>query len=139
MTYVCSTPRCPELVERTGLCGSCRGKLPRHKRPSGTYDARWRRRRAEYLRTHKTCECDRCRILPIAARPAATDVHHVRGTVSGERESDEDLRAYAHGHHSRETARLQPGGWNSLAARDRVRAGRTVDRHNPTASERRSG
>ena len=123
---VCSTPGCPEIVERTGLCSACRAKAAKRRRRSSgnTYDARWRRRRATYLASHKSCECDDCKILPEVARPVATDVHHVHGVVDGHRETDEELKAYAHGHHSRQTARQQPGGFAAFKKRDRLRAGR---------------
>jgi 5-methylcytosine-specific restriction protein A len=135
---VCATPGCGEIV-KSGKCDSCRATERRKRRSSNTYDARWRRRRREYLHTHKLCECEACLRLPEAARPAATDVHHVDGAVTGQRESDEQLRSYAHGHHSRETAKMQPGGFHSRAARDRLIRGRVVDAHNPDRSSRRTG
>jgi 5-methylcytosine-specific restriction enzyme A len=132
-TTVCAEPGCGEEV-RSGRCSRHRRASFARSRP---YDTRWRRRRAEYLASHPTCECDECALLPEDSRPRATDVHHVLGVVTGERERDEDLRAYTHGHHSKETARMQPGGWNSLQQRDRIRG--PVQPSNPGREARVSG
>jgi hypothetical protein len=126
---ICGTHGCGEPVVR-GKCAECaraEARERRRRRPRGEsspYDSRWRARRARYLREHEHCECEDCLRIPKAGRPVATDVHHVRGVVSGEDERDEDLLALAHGHHSRETARLQPGGFNAFAKRERVVKGR---------------
>jgi 5-methylcytosine-specific restriction protein A len=78
------------------------------------YDAGWRKARAAYLRAHPLCECAECEAVPIPLRPAATEVDHIDGLGPlGPRGYDwSNLRAMTKAHHSRETARNQPGGWN---------------------------
>lgn len=72
------------------------------------YDARWRRTRARYLREHPHCEHPDCREL-------ANEVHHRDGRgPNGPRGHDAaNLQALCKPHHSRITAREQPGGWNA--------------------------
>ncbi|MFD7990747.1 HNH endonuclease [Streptomyces mexicanus] len=112
---VCPTPGCPELTTG-GRCAACASKAA-HRRPSPTakgYDARWERTRRAYLRTHPYCECDECEALPPLLRPRATEVNHRDGLGPlGPRGHDwANLQAMTHAHHSRHTAREQPGGWN---------------------------
>ncbi len=108
--------RCPALVS-TGRCDTCkrtadRARGTRHERG---YNALWERTRAAYLKDHPVCECDDCAALPYEQRPLATDVDHVDGLgPNGPRGHDPaNLRALLHAHHSRRTARDQPGGWNA--------------------------
>ena len=116
---VCTTPGCPTLT-RGGRCEECQGEARARRsrlRRSGTeagYDTRWRRTRAAFLREHPYCECDECTELPMPLRPAATEVDHIDGLGPlGPRGHDwSNLRAMTKAHHSRETARNQPGGWN---------------------------
>lgn len=82
------------------------------RRPSSSqrgYDARWRKTRAAYLSLHPVCEDEAGCIEP------ATDVHHLDGQgPKGERGHDHsNLQALCHAHHSRVTAREQPGGWST--------------------------
>lgn len=116
----CAQGGCPELVER-GYC-------PRHKRERQRpywrrrasarkrgYDATWERTRRAFLAEHPLCECDDCEQLPPTDRPQAVDVHH-RDDLGpdGPRGHDfTNLRAMAHDHHARHTARDHPGGWNA--------------------------
>lgn len=111
---VCLEQGCPDFTEGT-RCDRHRKQKRRAsdaKRPSAAqrgYDSKWRRTRAEYLRTHPICEDERGCIQP------ATDVDHIDGLgPNGPRGHDaENLRAMCHSHHSQRTARDQKGGWNA--------------------------
>ncbi|GHC28901.1 restriction endonuclease [Streptomyces vinaceusdrappus] len=112
---VCPTPGCPTLTPQ-GRCEDCQRKAGR-QRPSAAskgYDARWVRTRAAYLRAHPLCECEECEAMPALLRPRATEVNHRDGLGPlGPRGHDwANLQAMTKAHHSRETARHQPGGWN---------------------------
>lgn len=111
---VCSRPGCSELTPG-GRCAGCRSEAERARgnaRERG-YDTAWQRTRAAYLKTHHRCECDECAVLPYQQRPTATDVDHIDGLgPNGPHGHDPaNLRSMAHAHHSRRTARDQPGGW----------------------------
>ncbi|WP_431772195.1 HNH endonuclease [Streptomyces cucumeris] len=112
---VCPTPGCPELTV-SGRCETCQTKASRDRgsaRAKG-YDARWQRTRAAYLLVHPYCECDDCEQQPELLRPRATEVNHRDGLGPlGPRGHDwANLQAMTKAHHSRHTAREQPGGWN---------------------------
>lgn len=111
----CPTPGCPTLTTQ-GRCERCRGEA-RAARPSPTskgYDGRWRGLAIAYLRVHPYCECDECEAMPMLLRPRAIEVNHRDGLGPwGPRGRDwSNLQAMTKAHHSRETARHQPGGWN---------------------------
>lgn len=61
-----------------------------------------------YLLAHPICED------PVGCIEPATDVDHIDGLgPNGPRGHDWDnLRSSCHSHHSKRTARDQPGGWN---------------------------
>ncbi|GGV13650.1 hypothetical protein GCM10010245_23830 [Streptomyces spectabilis] len=112
---VCPTPGCPTLTT-TGRCETCQARATR-TRASATskgYDARWARTSSAYLRAHPYCECDECEALPPLLRSRATEVNHRDGLgPRGPRGHDwTNLQAMTKAHHSRETAKHQPGGWN---------------------------
>ncbi|MDT3395447.1 HNH endonuclease signature motif containing protein [Streptomyces sp. B1866] len=112
---VCPTPGCPNLT-KAGRCPTCQAAAT-HARGSARakgYDGRWERTRAAYLREHPYCECDDCTTLPELLRPRATEVNHRDGLgPHGPRGHDwANLQAMTKAHHSRHTAREQPGGWN---------------------------
>lgn len=119
---VCNVPGCGELTPGGGRCPTHerqarqRGTSGHHARAKagGGYGARWQRTRKAYLAAHPVCECDECMTQPTVLRPWATDVDHIDGLgPKGPRGFDWDnLRAMSHAHHSRHTARTQPGGWN---------------------------
>lgn len=113
---VCSTPGCPALVFPSGRCDDCKAKASalRSPRKNRGRNTRWQRESKRYLQAHPYCECDECADVPMPLRPAATEVDHVDGLGPlGPRGYDWDnLRAMTKSHHSRETARAQPGGWN---------------------------
>lgn len=113
---VCSAPGCPTLVARAGRCQSCKAEAQAKRRSASRkgYDSAWTRTRRAYLRAHPWCECAECDALPMPLRPAATEVDHIDGLGPlGPRGHDWDnLRSMTKAHHSRETARNQPGGWN---------------------------
>lgn len=89
-------------------------------RPSSAergYDAKWRRRRRRYLRTHPDCcLCD---------EPATVPDHWPRSrrelVIAGVKDPDVDefLRPLCIHCHNRETARNQPGGWAPKGLRRR--------------------
>lgn len=72
------------------------------------YDRRWQRTRRRHLRDHPLCSEPGCRRV-------ATDVDHIDGQGPlGPRGHDPgNLRSYCHSHHSKRTARDQPGGWQA--------------------------
>lgn len=112
---VCPTPGCPTLTQ-AGRCPTCARKAAQ-ARPTPTskgYDARWQRTREAYLREHRYCECDACTLLPMLLKPLASEVNHIDGLgPNGPRGHDHaNLQAMTKSHHSRHTARDQPGGWN---------------------------
>lgn len=113
---VCSRPGCPNLTD-AGRCEECRRQADQQRGTAAQrgYDSTWQRTRAAYLRSHPRCECDDCQALPYGQRPTAVDVDHIDGLgPKGPRGHDPtNLRAMAHAHHSRRTARDQPGGWNA--------------------------
>lgn len=112
---VCTTAGCPTLTHG-GRCVECleRARALRRGASRAGYDRAWVRVRKAYLRAHPTCECDECADLPMPLRPAATEVDHIDGLGPlGPRGYDwANLRAMTKAHHSRATARNQPGGWN---------------------------
>lgn len=111
---VCSTPGCPTLTHG-GRCEGCKARARRSRRSPtrAGYDSRWQKTRARFLREHPYCECEECMALPAPLRPAATEVDHIDGLGPlGPRGHDwSNLRAMTKAHHSRSTARNQPGGW----------------------------
>lgn len=111
----CPTPGCPQLTPG-GRCETCATKARGVRRtPTAKgYGEAWRRTRKAYLRAHPYCECDECAALPELLRPHATEVNHRDGLGPlGPRGHDwTNLQAMTKSHHSRETARHQPGGWN---------------------------
>jgi 5-methylcytosine-specific restriction protein A len=112
---VCTTPGCPVLT-MGGRCGECAARARALRRTSQRkgYDSAWRRTRARFLLVHPYCECAECMLLPMPLKPAATEVDHIDGLGPlGPRGHDwTNLRSMTKAHHSRETARHQPGGWN---------------------------
>lgn len=116
---VCSSAGCPELVFPAGRCSACKARANALRSATRSasrkgYDARWRRVRLAYLRAHPYCECAECEALPMPLRPAATEVDHIDGLgpLGPLGYAAENLRALTKAHHSRITARAQPGGWN---------------------------
>lgn len=74
------------------------------------YGSRWQAIRKRYLAAHPHCECEDCLRLPFEQRPPATDVDHIDGSGPFGDNTDANLCAMAHGHHSRKTVR-QDGGF----------------------------
>lgn len=73
---------------------------------------RWRRVRRRYLRNHPICEHQGC-------NQPATDVHHRdgQGLTGPNAYNESNLQALCHSHHSKITAREQPGGWHTKPRR----------------------
>lgn len=107
---VCSRPGCPNLVDAgTGRCDACAGGSERERGTAAErgYDSRWRATRAGFLEEYPFCAEAGCMSL-------AEDVDHIDGEGPlGPRGHDwSNLRGLCKAHHSRRTARDQPGGWN---------------------------
>lgn len=105
----CRTPRCSGLAHYRGLCQTCAraSEATRAATQQGFYQStRWRRRRAQVLREEPFCRCG-------CGRPSV-DVDHVNArrtelAAGRDPERRENLRAFAHGCHSRRTATDQSG------------------------------
>lgn len=112
---ICPTPACPTLTS-SGRCQRCQAKASqaRSTTKNAGRGASWQRTRAAYLRAHPYCECDECAALPAVLRPRATEVDHIDGLGPlGPRGHDwTNLASMTKSHHSRKTARNEPGGWN---------------------------
>jgi 5-methylcytosine-specific restriction enzyme A len=107
----CTAPGCPQRTYG--------GKCSRHARLSGQQRTHWRelygdawpRIRLEYLARHPTCL--------LCGRMASVADHHPRGIRLLKKQGNPDPHADRHlrplcaSCHSRETGRLQPGGWNA--------------------------
>jgi 5-methylcytosine-specific restriction enzyme A len=138
---ICAEPGCPVIVEKGSRCPKHRAKDKRRPQMSERgYPPDWRKKRAKFLKDHPWCECDACSLtFPKSARPIATHVDHIVDVKHGGSHDPSNLRAMSHSHHSKRTGRDSPGGWNSFAQRDRLRAGRPSDRPNPGRDQRRTG
>lgn len=104
---VCSQPGCPALTDG-GRCPDHRREAERKRGSAASrgYDHRWRKTRAAHL-THEPLCCEP------GCFAGATDVDHIDGLgPRGPRGHDPaNLRSYCHPHHSKRTARDQPGGF----------------------------
>jgi len=114
---VCTVPGCPVLVAGGGRCRECKaraGAMRRGAYKGGYRDSAWQRTRRAYLRENPYCECAECASLSMLLRPLATEVNHIDGLGPlGPRGHDwSNLQAMTKAHHSKITAREQPGGWN---------------------------
>jgi len=112
---VCPSPGCPVLTPG-GRCSDCKARAQAMRRGSSRsgYGVAWQRTRRAFLREHPWCECDECMTLSPLLRPPATEVNHIDGLGPlGPRGHDwSNMQAMTKAHHSRVTAREQPGGWN---------------------------
>ena len=110
--------RCRIIV--TGPCPTCSTDHQARDRERGSaasrgYDAKWRKRRAQYLKYHPVCVlCDQAAEVadhwPLSRRELlAQGAEHP--------DSDEHLRPLCKRHHDQETAKNQPGGWNATSRR----------------------
>ena len=110
---VCAERGCPELADER-FCDKHRRddrraiEGRRESAQSKGYDAQWRKTRLEFLRAYPVCQDE------MGCVAKATDVDHIDGLgPKGPRGHDwTNLRALCHSHHSKRTARDQPGGWN---------------------------
>lgn len=102
----CTVPGCPTLTRQS--------RCPEHAREAdrkrGTaaqrgYGSEWRKIRKNYLARFPFCQD------PEGCIERATDVHHIDGGGPLGDNSDENLEALCHAHHSRRTIREQPGGF----------------------------
>lgn len=121
-------PAARVILRACTLCGRlsdqrrCERHRPVDDRPSASargYDGRWQRLQARYLAAHPICECDDCLELPAEQRPAATDVDHRDASGPFGDNSDGNLCAMAHGHHSRKTVLFDGGFGRSRASSQR--------------------
>lgn len=107
----CTAPGCPirthsgRCIQHTKLAGQQRT----HWRT--LYGDDWPRRRLEYLSANPVCV--------LCGRMASVADHYPRGIRllikqnNPDLHADRHLRALCASCHSRETGRLQPGGWNA--------------------------
>jgi 5-methylcytosine-specific restriction protein A len=108
--HVCPIHGCVELVSnsRRYCAMHTRERRPADTRPSSAqrgYDAEWEKIRAAYLAAHPRCSYPGCP-LP------STEVHHIIAIKDGGTHDEINLQAYCKKHHSRITAKAQPGGFN---------------------------
>ena len=103
------------ILRACTVCGrfSDRHRCPAHRdpRPNATargYGPAWKRIRARYLTAHPVCEEQGC------GKPSV-DVHHRDGSGPRGDNSDGNLEALCHAHHSRRTV-LEQGGFGRPAA-----------------------
>ncbi len=103
----CVVKGCPTLT-RDSKCPEHRREADRKRGTASErgYGYEWRKIRKAYLERHPICQDREGCIAP------ATDVDHIDGEGPFGDNSDENLRALCHSHHSRRTARDQKGGWN---------------------------
>jgi len=107
----CTTPGCPTRVT-DGACDQHR-RLHRQQRTHwrALYGDDWPQIRLDYLCRHPACV--------LCGRMASVADHHPRGIRllikqrNQDPHADRHLRALCASCHSRETGRLQPGGWNA--------------------------
>jgi 5-methylcytosine-specific restriction protein A len=98
------------ILRACTICGrlSDRYRCPQHRdpRPNAAYrgyGSAWKRIRRAYLAVHPICEQDGC-------DSPATDVHHLDGRGPLGDNSDGNLEALCHAHHSQRTV-LEQGGF----------------------------
>ena len=107
----CQIPYCNGLATHHGYCERhAREREQRYEQGRGTpavrgYDARWARRRRQFLREHPTCV--------LCGRPAM-HVHHRIALRDGGDASDENLLALCHSCHSSVTIKQRIGRSKSL-------------------------
>lgn len=106
----CSVKGCPTLT-RSSRCTEHEREADRKRGTSSErgYDYAWSKIREAYLAKHPFCED------PEGCIAASTDVHHRDGSGPRGDNSDANLEALCHEHHSRRTAQDQKGGWNAIS------------------------
>ena len=110
---VCAERGCPELTDER-FCETHRldsrkaSEAKRETAQAKGYDARWRQTRKDFLRAYPVCQDE------MGCVAKATDVDHIDGLgPNGPRGHDwTNLRAFCHSHHSKRTAKDQPGGFS---------------------------
>lgn len=108
--HVCPSIGCSELVYIPARYCAKHTRLmrPKDMRPNSArrgYDAVWQKIRAAYLKANPWCVVQGCPPHP------ATDVDHIMALADGGTNDFNNLRSYCHTHHSRRTAKDQPGGF----------------------------
>jgi 5-methylcytosine-specific restriction enzyme A len=103
----CSVSGCPTLT-RNNRCPDHEREADRKRGTASErgYDHNWQKIRKSYLERHPFCEVAEGCIAP------ATDVDHIDNMGPRGDNSDRNLMALCHSHHSRKTSRETPGGWN---------------------------
>ena len=110
----CTVPGCPGRAE-TGRCARCRNDRQGNTRlrvdtaAQRGYDARWRRRRADYLVEHPLCAL--CRRLAAVADHYPISRRQLLAEGVWDPDADEHLRPLCKPCHDRQTGLRQPGGW----------------------------
>lgn len=103
LSYCTNFPLCRNKTE-SGRCPDCLRAAERRRGSAAKrgYGRAWERIRAAYLEKHPTCEYPDCDEL-------ATDVNHIDGCGPFGDNSDDNLEALCHPHHSKVTVE-QHGG-----------------------------
>ena len=110
---VCAEHGCPELTDERFCEKHTKDYFREHESRRASayskgYDAQWRKLRIEFLRAYPVCQDE------MGCVAKATDVDHIDGLgPNGPRGHDwTNLRALCHSHHSKRTAKDQPGGFS---------------------------
>lgn len=120
-TFCSNFPQCRNR-SASGRCSSCRREYERNRGSASQrgYDREWQRIATSYLERHPICEHeDGCDEL-------ATDVHHKDGAGPKGDNSDDNLQALCHSHHSVTTAREHRFGRSASGAGTCVKCGDPV-------------
>lgn len=112
-SHICATVGCPAVIPRAGRCPDCKGNAERERGTAASrgYDSRWARRRLAYLKRHPICV--RCGGIANVADHYPTSRRELLTLGVPDPDADHRLRPLCTPCHGTETARHQPGGWNS--------------------------
>ena len=110
---LCSIPSCQNTTHE-GKCDDCRRQARRasdRNRLSASargYDRKWARTRTRFLQLNPWCSEPGC-------AEHAMEVDHIdgHGPNGPDGHKHHNLRGFCKPHHSKRTARDQPGGWNA--------------------------
>jgi len=121
---VCAEPGCPLLTPNTRCLEHAKAKRRESaaRRPAtpeqqmykgiGTRGRAWRQVRQHYLEQHPICQWHEGCLAP------AVHVHHIDGDPLGPNGLDPlNLEGLCQPHHSRKTAKQQPGGWHASSVK----------------------
>jgi 5-methylcytosine-specific restriction protein A len=109
---VCSRRGCPEITDG-GRCPAHRAQAEQTRGTAAQrgYDARWRAKRAAYLRRYPICVLDGAIATVADHWPESRRELLARGV--SDPDADHRLRPVCAPCHNKETTVHQPGGWNA--------------------------